>query len=155
MYSIFIMNRFSWCKFINMIFFILLFVIRHVLERTFSNIVYYKYLNSYSTLLKMIVFKNDASSLPLNQLWPFVNSALQPRHWNWNWNWNWNWYYKHHYLDFQGLWTPKLLGSGRRMRRSHPQSNKTLWYRGHVRNKKRYISTFTRPVYLKLRRVVT
>ena len=41
------------------------------------------------------------------------------------------------------------------MRGPHPQSHETLRYRGHVTNTKRYISTFTRPVHLKLRRVVT
>ena len=32
------------------------------------------------------------------------------------------------------------------MRGPHPQSHVTLRFRGHVTNKKRYISTFTRPV---------
>ena len=41
------------------------------------------------------------------------------------------------------------------MRGHHPQSHVTLRYRDHVTNKKRYISTFTRPMYAKLRRVVT
>ena len=41
------------------------------------------------------------------------------------------------------------------MRGPYPQSHVTLRYRGHVTNKIRYISTFTRPMYPKLRRVVT
>ena len=55
----------------------------------------------------------------------------------------------------QGLCTPNLAGWGLRMRRPHPQSHVTLRYRGHVINQKRYISTFTRPMYPKLRSVVT
>ena len=42
-----------------------------------------------------------------------------------------------------------------RMRGPHPQSHVTLQYRGHVTNKKRYISPFTRPIDPKLNRVVT
>ena len=41
------------------------------------------------------------------------------------------------------------------MRRPHPQSHVTLQYRGHVTNRKCYICTFTRPMNLKLTRVVT
>ena len=41
------------------------------------------------------------------------------------------------------------------MRGPHPQSRVTLRYRDHVTNKKRYISTFTGPMYSKLSRVVT
>ena len=40
------------------------------------------------------------------------------------------------------------------MRGPHPQSHVTLRYHGHVINKKRYISTFTRPMDLKISRVV-
>ena len=40
-------------------------------------------------------------------------------------------------------------------REPHPQSYVTLRYCDHVINKKRYISTFTRPMYPKLREVVT
>ena len=36
------------------------------------------------------------------------------------------------------------------MRGPHPQSHVTLWSRGHVTNKKRYISTFTRAIDPKL-----
>ena len=41
------------------------------------------------------------------------------------------------------------------MRKPHPQSQVTLRYRGHLTNKKRYISTFARPVDTKYSRVVT
>ena len=41
------------------------------------------------------------------------------------------------------------------MRGPHPQSHVTLRYHGHVTNKKRYISTFTRSVGSKLSRVAT
>ena len=41
------------------------------------------------------------------------------------------------------------------MRRSHPQSHVAFQCRGHVTNKKRYNSTFTRPMDPKLSRVVT
>ena len=41
------------------------------------------------------------------------------------------------------------------MRGPYPQSHVTLRYCGHVTNKKRYISTFTRPMDPKLSRVVT
>ena len=58
-------------------------------------------------------------------------------------------------LLLQGLWTPNLAGWWLKMRGSHPQSHVTLQYRGHVTNKKRYISTFTRPMDLKFSRVVT
>ena len=44
----------------------------------------------------------------------------------------------------QGLWTPNLAWRWLRVTRSHPQIHVTLQYRGHVTNKKRYISTFTR-----------
>ena len=54
-----------------------------------------------------------------------------------------------------GLWTPNLAGWWFRMRGPHPQSHVILRYRGHVTNKKRYISTFTRPMDPKLIRVVT
>ena len=40
------------------------------------------------------------------------------------------------------------------MRGPHPQSHVTLCYRGHVTNKKRYNSTFTKPMDPKLSRVV-
>ena len=54
-----------------------------------------------------------------------------------------------------GLWTPNLAGWWFRMRGPHPQSHVILRYRGHVTNKKCYISTFTRPMDPKLIRVVT
>ena len=54
-----------------------------------------------------------------------------------------------------GLWTPDLAGWWFRMRGLHPQSHVTLWCCGHVTNKKRYISTLTRPMDHKLSRVVT
>ena len=54
-----------------------------------------------------------------------------------------------------GLWTPNLGGWWFRMRGPHPQSHEILRYRGHVTNKKRYISNFTRPMDPKLSRVVT
>ena len=41
------------------------------------------------------------------------------------------------------------------MRGPHQQSHVTHRYSGHVTNKKRYISTFTRPMDLKLSRLVT
>ena len=41
------------------------------------------------------------------------------------------------------------------MRGPHPQSHVTLQYHGHVTNKKRYISTFTRPIDPKISRLVT
>ena len=41
------------------------------------------------------------------------------------------------------------------MKAPNPHSHVTLRYRGHVTNKIRYISTFTRPMYPKLSRVVT
>ena len=40
------------------------------------------------------------------------------------------------------------------MRGPYPQSHVTLCYRGHVTNKKRYNSTFTKPMDPKLSRVV-
>ena len=55
----------------------------------------------------------------------------------------------------QGLWTPNLAGWWLRMRGAHLQSHVTLRYRGHVTNKKRYISTFTRAMDPKLSMVVT
>ena len=54
-----------------------------------------------------------------------------------------------------GLWTPNLAGWGFRMRGPHPQSHMILRYRGHVTNKKRYISVFTKPMDPKLSRVAT
>ena len=42
-----------------------------------------------------------------------------------------------------------------RMREPYPQSHVTLRYRGHMTNKKRYISTFTRSMGPKLSRMVT
>ena len=50
----------------------------------------------------------------------------------------------------QGLWTPNLVNWWLRMRGRHPQSQVTLQYRGHATNRKRYISTFTRPMHPKL-----
>ena len=41
------------------------------------------------------------------------------------------------------------------MKGPHPQSHVTFWCRGHVANKKRYITTFTRPIDPKLSRVVS
>ena len=41
------------------------------------------------------------------------------------------------------------------MRGPCPQSHVTLQYRGHVTNRKRYISSFTRPMDRKLNRAVT
>ena len=55
----------------------------------------------------------------------------------------------------QGLWTPNLAGWGLKMRGSHPQSHVRLQCRGHVPNKKGYISTFTRPMDPKLSQFVT
>ena len=54
----------------------------------------------------------------------------------------------------QGLWTPNLAGCWLKLRGTHPQSHVRLRYRGHVTNKKRYTSIFTRPTDLKLCRVV-
>ena len=53
-----------------------------------------------------------------------------------------------------GLSAPNLAGLWLRMRWPDPHSNVTLRYHGHVINKKRYISTFTRPRVPKLSRVV-
>ena len=50
----------------------------------------------------------------------------------------------------QGLWTPNLTRWWFRMRGPHPASHVTLQYRCHVTYKKRYISTFTRPMDSKL-----
>ena len=58
-------------------------------------------------------------------------------------------------LFSQGLWTPKLAGWWLRMRGTHLQSHVALQYRGHVTNKKQFISTFTGPVDPKLSSVVT
>ena len=55
----------------------------------------------------------------------------------------------------QGLWIPNLAGWWVRIRGPHPQSHVTLQYHGHVTNKRRYISTFTRPIDPKLSRMVT
>ena len=55
----------------------------------------------------------------------------------------------------QGLWAPNLTGWQFRMRGPHPQRHVTVRYRGDVINKKRYISTFTRPMDPKLSSVVT
>ena len=55
----------------------------------------------------------------------------------------------------QGLWIRNLAGWCRRMRGRHPQSHVTLQYCGHVANKKRYISTFAKPMDPKFSRVVT
>ena len=55
----------------------------------------------------------------------------------------------------QGLCTPILARWWLRMRGPYPQSHVTLRYCGHVTNKKRYISTFTRPMDPKLSRMVT
>ena len=41
------------------------------------------------------------------------------------------------------------------MRRPHPQTHVTLWYCGQVTNKKSYLSTFAKPVGLKLSKVLT
>ena len=49
----------------------------------------------------------------------------------------------------------KLAGRWLRMSGHHPQSQVTLQYHGHMTNKICYISTFTRPIDLKLSRVVT
>ena len=45
----------------------------------------------------------------------------------------------------QDLWAPNLAGWWLKMRGPQPQSRVALQYRGRVTNKKRYISTFTRP----------
>ena len=55
----------------------------------------------------------------------------------------------------QGLWTRNLAWWWLRVRRPHLQIHMTLQYRGHVTNKKRYISTLTRPMDPKTSRVVT
>ena len=55
----------------------------------------------------------------------------------------------------QGLCTPNLAWWLLRGRQPHPQIHVTLQYQGHVTSKKRYISTFTRPMDPKLSRVVT
>ena len=49
-------------------------------------------------------------------------------------------------LLLQGLWTSNLASWWLKMREPHPESYGSLWYRDHVTNKKRYISTFTRPM---------
>ena len=54
-----------------------------------------------------------------------------------------------------GLWTPNLAGWWFRMGGPHRQSHMILRYRGHMTNKKRYISVFTRPMHPKRSRVVT
>ena len=56
---------------------------------------------------------------------------------------------------WQGLWTPNLSRCWLRMRETHSQSHVTRRRRGHVRNQRRYISTFTRPMDPKLRSIVT
>ena len=50
---------------------------------------------------------------------------------------------------------PKLSRMVTVMRAPHPQSHVTLGYCGHVANKNRYISTFTRPMDPKFSSVVT
>ena len=55
----------------------------------------------------------------------------------------------------QGLWTPHLAEWCLRMRKPHPQSHVTLRHRGHLTNKKRYISTFIQCMDPKLSKVVT
>ena len=55
----------------------------------------------------------------------------------------------------QGLWTPNLAGWWLEMREPHPQSHVRLRYRGHLPNKKRYISTFTRLMDPKVSQFVT
>ena len=54
-----------------------------------------------------------------------------------------------------GLWTPNIAEWWLRMRGPHPQSYVILRYHPHVKNKKCYISTFTRSMYPKSRRMVT
>ena len=53
------------------------------------------------------------------------------------------------------LWTPKLAGWEFSMWGPHPKSHETLRYFGHVANKKRYISTFTRPMDPKLSKMLS
>ena len=55
----------------------------------------------------------------------------------------------------QGLWTSHLTRWWLRLRGLQPQSYMTLQFCGHVTNKKRYISIFTRPMDPKLKRLVT
>ena len=55
----------------------------------------------------------------------------------------------------QALWIPNLAGWWVRIRGPHPQSHVTLRYYGHVGNKRRYISSFTRSMDPKLSRMVT
>ena len=55
----------------------------------------------------------------------------------------------------QSLWTLNLAGWWLKMRRPHPQSHVTHRSSGHVTNKKRYISTFTRLADPKLSSVLT
>ena len=57
--------------------------------------------------------------------------------------------------NLYSLWTPNLAGWRFRMGGPYPHSQLTLRYRGHVTNKKRYISLFTRPIDPKLSMVVT
>ena len=52
------------------------------------------------------------------------------------------------------LWTPNLARWWFSMREPDPQSHVTLPYSGHVISKKRYISTFTRPMDPKISKVV-
>ena len=54
-----------------------------------------------------------------------------------------------------GLWTSNLARWWLRMRGPHTKCHATFWCRGHVTNKKRYISTFTRPIDPKLRKVAS
>ena len=49
----------------------------------------------------------------------------------------------------QGIYTPNLAGWWLRMRKPHPQSHVTHWPLNHVTTQRRYIITFTRPMYPK------
>ena len=58
-------------------------------------------------------------------------------------------------LISQGLWNPNLAGWWLKMIGLHPQNHVRLRYCGHMTNKKRYISPFTRPMDPKLSQFVT
>ena len=75
----------------------------------------------------------------------FGAAICKPRHWNWNW------YYRRQLFPVPlGLWTPNLPGCWFGLRGPQPQSHVILQYRGHVKNQKRFIFTFTRPMDPKL-----
>ena len=71
-------------------------------------------------------------------------AICKPRHWNRNWNWNW--YYKRYNLHFHKAYGPQTYQGGDLVWGNSTHSHVTIQHRDHVTNKKRYISTFTRPM---------